>query len=150
MQIDETMLNYKCKSHRGRSSTNKTDALCIAELVNRKITRLFATTIPNKEERTFVPIICKQVAANSVIWTDEHKPYKNLFKYIFFTDAVFHRYHFINPITEANTQGVKSFNNIIKQESKERKCVRTEERRGFLDEVCFEFKNKRDLLSKIL
>ena len=31
VQIDETMLNYKCKSHRGRSPTNKTDALCIIE-----------------------------------------------------------------------------------------------------------------------
>ncbi|KCZ79966.1 hypothetical protein H312_02635, partial [Anncaliia algerae PRA339] len=32
VQIDETMLNYKCKSHRGRSSTNKTDSLCIVEV----------------------------------------------------------------------------------------------------------------------
>jgi hypothetical protein len=29
VNIDETMLNYKCKSHRGRSATNRTDALCI-------------------------------------------------------------------------------------------------------------------------
>ena len=28
VQIDETMLNFKCKSHRGRSPTNSTDALC--------------------------------------------------------------------------------------------------------------------------
>ncbi|KAM0684830.1 hypothetical protein COBT_003962, partial [Conglomerata obtusa] len=31
VQIDETMLNYRCKSHRGRSPTNRTDALVIAE-----------------------------------------------------------------------------------------------------------------------
>ncbi|KCZ82553.1 hypothetical protein H312_00211 [Anncaliia algerae PRA339] len=31
VQVDETMLNYKCKSHRGRSSRNKSDALCIVE-----------------------------------------------------------------------------------------------------------------------
>ncbi|KCZ79051.1 hypothetical protein H312_03560 [Anncaliia algerae PRA339] len=27
VQIDETMLNFKCKSHRGRTANNKTDAL---------------------------------------------------------------------------------------------------------------------------
>ncbi|KAM0674204.1 hypothetical protein GVAV_002278 [Gurleya vavrai] len=31
VQINETMLNFKCKSHRGRSPENKTDALCIVE-----------------------------------------------------------------------------------------------------------------------
>ncbi len=29
VQIDKTMLNYKCKSHRERSSTNRTDSLVI-------------------------------------------------------------------------------------------------------------------------
>lgn len=28
VQIDETMLNYKCKSHRGRNPKNETGALC--------------------------------------------------------------------------------------------------------------------------
>ncbi|KAG0424806.1 hypothetical protein DMUE_6075 [Dictyocoela muelleri] len=32
VQIDETMMNYKCKSHRGRSPYNKTEALCIVEV----------------------------------------------------------------------------------------------------------------------
>lgn len=40
VQIDETMLNYKAKSHRGRSPTNKSDALCIVE-TKEKITRFF-------------------------------------------------------------------------------------------------------------
>ncbi|KCZ77920.1 hypothetical protein H311_01063, partial [Anncaliia algerae PRA109] len=31
VQIDETMMNFKCKSHRGRSTLNKTDALVIIE-----------------------------------------------------------------------------------------------------------------------
>ena len=47
VQIDETMLNYKCKSHRGRSPTNRTDALCIVEY-NGEISRVFARFIPNK------------------------------------------------------------------------------------------------------
>ncbi|KAG0437035.1 hypothetical protein DMUE_3914, partial [Dictyocoela muelleri] len=41
VQIDETMLNYKCKSHRGRSPENRTDALCIIE-VGSRILRAFA------------------------------------------------------------------------------------------------------------
>jgi hypothetical protein len=32
VQVDETILNYKCKSHRGRSHENMTDALCIVEV----------------------------------------------------------------------------------------------------------------------
>ncbi|KAM0688209.1 hypothetical protein COBT_000539, partial [Conglomerata obtusa] len=34
VQIDETMMIYKCKSHRGRSPTNRTDALCMVEVLN--------------------------------------------------------------------------------------------------------------------
>ncbi|KCZ78227.1 hypothetical protein H311_00749, partial [Anncaliia algerae PRA109] len=47
VQINETMLNYKCKSHSLRSPSNKTDSLCILEFEN-KITHVFATCIPNK------------------------------------------------------------------------------------------------------
>ncbi|KAM0677329.1 hypothetical protein COBT_004240, partial [Conglomerata obtusa] len=64
IQIDETMMNFKSKSHRGRSSTNKTDALCIIEYSDR-ITRAFATVIANKKSETLIPIICTQVAPNS-------------------------------------------------------------------------------------
>ncbi|KCZ80992.1 hypothetical protein H312_01597 [Anncaliia algerae PRA339] len=48
VQIDETMLNFKCKSHRGRSPENRTDSLCIVEY-NGNIKRVFAQIIPNKE-----------------------------------------------------------------------------------------------------
>ena len=49
VQVDETMMNFKCKSHRGRSSTNKTDALCMVEVdQDGHITRSFAKVIPNK------------------------------------------------------------------------------------------------------
>ncbi|KCZ74612.1 hypothetical protein H311_04420 [Anncaliia algerae PRA109] len=44
VQIDETMMNYKCKSHRGRSPLNKTDAFCTVEFTD-KITKAYATTI---------------------------------------------------------------------------------------------------------
>ncbi|KAM0687620.1 hypothetical protein COBT_001137 [Conglomerata obtusa] len=48
VQIDETMLNYKAKSHRGRSPNNKTNSLCIEE-VDLKITRVYATVIHDKK-----------------------------------------------------------------------------------------------------
>ncbi|KAG0436455.1 hypothetical protein DMUE_4215 [Dictyocoela muelleri] len=47
VQIDETMLSYKCKSHRGRSSTNRTDTLCIVEVING-ISMVFGKLIPDK------------------------------------------------------------------------------------------------------
>ncbi|KAM0677217.1 hypothetical protein BDAP_002228 [Binucleata daphniae] len=48
VQIDETMLNYKCKAHRGRSSTNHTDSINIVEIGDEGIERCFAKVIPNK------------------------------------------------------------------------------------------------------
>ena len=83
VQIDETMLNYKCKSHRRRSSSNRTDALCIVE-VRHGIKRAYACIIPNKESATLIPIIQKYVYSGSVIWTDEHRSYgklKELFRH---------------------------------------------------------------------
>ena len=47
-QIEKTMLNYKCKSHRGRFPENMTDSLSFIEFEGR-ITRVFACVIPNKQ-----------------------------------------------------------------------------------------------------
>ena len=52
VQIDETMLNYKCKSHRGRLPTNRTDCICLVE-VRVKIERAYAVCIPNKKRKQF-------------------------------------------------------------------------------------------------
>ncbi|KAG0420909.1 hypothetical protein DMUE_6324, partial [Dictyocoela muelleri] len=120
VQIDETMLNYKCKSHRGRSPLNKTDALCIVEIEGR-IIRAFATIIPDKRKDTIIPIIMNQVAPNSIIWTDEHRTYSCLKNYTYEHDTVCHKYQFINHISGTNTQGVESFNNELKLEIKRRK-----------------------------
>ncbi|KCZ81974.1 hypothetical protein H312_00617, partial [Anncaliia algerae PRA339] len=57
VQIDETMLNYKCKSHRGRSPGNITDAMCIVEVGNN-ICRAYAIVIENKRAEYLLPIIC--------------------------------------------------------------------------------------------
>lgn len=148
VQVDETMLNYKCKNHRGRSPQNDTDALCIVEF-KENITRAFATVIPDKSQATLVPIICRQVAQNSKIWTDEHKSYKCLKYYNFIHESVCHKYEFINQITGVNTQAVESFNNSLKLEIKRRKGVETNLREVFLKEFCFFFNNRGNLLEKI-
>jgi transposase-like protein len=113
VQIDETMLNYKCKSHRGRSPTNRTDSLVIVE-VRSGITKAFAKVIPNKTKETMIPIIVSQVAPNSIIWTDEHKTYQCLREYDFTHETICYKYEFVNNESGVNTQAVESFNNELK------------------------------------
>lgn len=64
------MFNYTLKSHRGRAREKKTDSLCILEF-NEHIIRAYAAIFANKRAHTVIPIITKQVAANSTILTDE-------------------------------------------------------------------------------
>lgn len=149
VQIDETMLNYKCKSHRGRSPKNRTDALCIVEYDN-KIIRGFAQVIANKESATLIPIICRNVVSGTKIWTDEHKSYNKLSDVGFFHDSVCHKYFFVNKDSGTNTQAVESFNNALKLEIKRRKGIKTELRQAFLDEFVWLFNNKDNRLEKIL
>ncbi|KAG0437724.1 hypothetical protein DMUE_3528 [Dictyocoela muelleri] len=149
VQVDETMLNYKAKSHRGRSPSNKTDAICIIEFENN-IKRVFATVIENKDEFTLVPIICSQVAANSIIWTDENRAYNNLKDFFNDHGTVCHKYSFINYDNGVNTQAVECFNNLLKKEIKSRMGVKTEKRSDFLKEVCYYYNNKNDFMNKVL
>ncbi|KCZ79342.1 hypothetical protein H312_03264 [Anncaliia algerae PRA339] len=148
VQVDETMLNYKCKSHRGRSSRNKSDALCIVEY-DGHITREFAVLIPNKKEDTIILIHCNNVNGPT-IWTDEHKSYSSLTKNGYFHQSVCHKYNFINKINGCNTQAVEAFNNELKLEIKRRKGVLTSSRGDFLKEFTWLFNNKKDRFKRIL
>lgn len=149
VEIDETMLNFKAKSHRGRSPLNKSDALCIVEVGNR-IMRAFACIIPDKSAATLIPIITSQVANGSVIWTDEMRSYGLLRNYNYVHSSVCHKYEFINFESGVNTQSVESFNNFIKLEIKKRKGVKTSFRNRFLAEVSFYFNNKGNFFSAVL
>ncbi|KCZ78048.1 hypothetical protein H311_00932 [Anncaliia algerae PRA109] len=147
VQIDETMLNFKSKSHRGRSPNNRTDALCIVECSNG-IRKAFATCINDKKASTIIPIITRQVAANSKIWTDEHRSYRSLFELGFNHGSVCHKYEFINSLNGVNTQAVESFNNCIKLAIKNQKGVLTNLRSDFLRVFLFFFNNKENILEK--
>jgi transposase-like protein len=96
VQIDETMLNYKCKSHRGRSPENETDCLCIVECTPQ-INRVLAQVIPEKRMSTLFPIICDRVVMGSVIHTDEHRSYSSLNRNGYYHNTVCHKYNFVNP-----------------------------------------------------
>ncbi|KAG0442399.1 hypothetical protein DMUE_0292 [Dictyocoela muelleri] len=121
---------------------NKTDALCIIEF-DTEIKRVFACTIDNKKEFTIVPIICSQVASNSIIWTDDHGAYCNLKDLFRDQRTVIHNYSFINYDTGVNIQAVECFNNLIKKEIKSRMGVKTEKRNKFLKEICYYYNKKR-------
>lgn len=141
VQIDETALNHGVKSHRGRSATNKTDALCIVEY-DFMITRAFACIIPDKKATTMIPIICSKVLPHSTIWTDEHRSYSKLNELNYSHSTVCHKREFIDNETGVNTQAVESFNNAVKLEIKKRKRIKTTCRANFLDEFTWLFNNR--------
>lgn len=149
VQIDETMLNFKIKSHRGRSPINRTDSLCIVE-IDQHITRAFACEIPNKQASTLIPIICRQVASNSIISTDEHRSYSTLGQYFSSHNTVCHKYEFVNSINGVHTQSIESFHNELKLEIKRRKGVLSENRTMFLNEFCFYFNHRNNFFNSLL
>ncbi|KCZ79519.1 hypothetical protein H312_03092 [Anncaliia algerae PRA339] len=60
VQIDETMINYKCKSYRDRSPLNKTDALCNVDSLT-KLPKLMQQRYLIKKSSTIIPSIKKMV-----------------------------------------------------------------------------------------
>ena len=143
VQVDETMMNYKAKSHRGRSAKNHTDSLCMVEFIGN-ITRCYATVIPNKLASTLVPIIISQVSANSIIWTDEHRSYSRLKDFFVSHQTVCHKYEFVNSVNGVNTQAIESFHNEMKLRIKARKGILNFNRQSFLKEFCFYFNNRKE------
>lgn len=149
VQVDETMMNYKCKSHRGRSPLNRTDALCIVEC-RPFISKVWAQIIPDKSIITILPIICQRVLSNSIIHTDEHKSYQCLTRNGYIHKTVCHKYMFVNELNGVNTQAVESFNNVLKYEIKKRKGIRTCDRGKFLVEMVWKWNNKNKLWDAVL
>jgi hypothetical protein len=50
VQVEETMMNFKCKSHRGRSTGNRTDAIAIFECCPH-FTQIWVQTIADKRQK---------------------------------------------------------------------------------------------------
>lgn len=68
VQINETMLIYKFKSHRGGPPNNRTDALYIIEFGD-KLEILCGKLINDKTKKTLLPIIHYTVCPNTRIMT---------------------------------------------------------------------------------
>lgn len=149
IQVDETMMNFKCKSHRGRNPENRTDALCIVEC-SPHIIRVWAQTIADKRALTILPIIVDRVLPGSLIYTDEHRSYTSLSKIGFLHESVCHKYSFVNPENGVHTQHVEAFNNVIKCEIKKRMGIATFCREKFLTEIVWMWNNKKNLFAAVL
>ncbi|KAG0438667.1 hypothetical protein DMUE_2947 [Dictyocoela muelleri] len=110
---------------------------------------MFARVIPDKKATTILPIICEQVVPGSIIHTDEHRSYSQLTQNGFEHMTIRHKYNFIDNNNNVHTQHVESMNNLIKRQIKNRNGVLTNKRPQFLNEVCFFFNNKENILEKI-
>ncbi|KCZ76047.1 hypothetical protein H311_02963 [Anncaliia algerae PRA109] len=149
VEIDEIMMNFKHKSHIGRSANNKTAAIYLIGYDN-KITKCYAEVIKDKNIETILPIINRVVIPGSFIFTDEHKSYQNLNKQGFLHGTVCHKYEFLNKETGANTQAVESFNNYLKYWIKFKKGVETHRRSDFLVEFTWKFNHKNKIFKKLI
>ncbi|KCZ77523.1 hypothetical protein H311_01462 [Anncaliia algerae PRA109] len=68
IQINEIIMNFKAKGHRGRSSTNKYDALIIVEY-DTKISEVFACILKDKRESTILTIFQKHLVLGTTVYT---------------------------------------------------------------------------------
>ena len=143
------MMNYKCKSHRGRSPDNKTDALCMVEVdQDGHITRVFAKVISDKRAETIIPLIIRNAVYGSTIYTDEHPSYRSLSSYGFKHFTVCHKYEFVNSSTGTHTQNVESFNNCLKCGIKCQMGVKTSLRQVYLNWFCYYYNNRETILKQ--
>ncbi|KCZ78590.1 hypothetical protein H311_00372, partial [Anncaliia algerae PRA109] len=149
IQIDKIMLNFKCKSHRGRFPGSKSDAFCIIKF-KQNISKCFACLIQNIKICTLIPIITSYIIQVSVIYTDEHKSYKVLSKLGYIHKSVCHKKEFINKENGANTQAVECFNNYLKYYIKKKKGVEPQRREDFLLEFTWKFNFKDNLIEALL
>lgn len=113
VQIDETMLNHKAKSHRGRLPKEQIWALVMAD-TSRTPSRCFVKIVENRSAGVLIPLICSTVRNGSTIYTDEFRTYGKLKDFNYVHKTVCHKYNFVDPLTGVHTQHVESCNNNLK------------------------------------
>jgi hypothetical protein len=149
VQVDETKVNFNCKSHRGRSGTSQIWAISIVD-TSTSPARGYIEIVPNRSRETLIAIIKKVVREGSVIHTDEWKGYIGLRRSNYEHKTICHKYHFVELETGVHTQHVESFNNKVKSKIKEAKgCLSTCHDRFFTEFLWFEH-NKENCLSKLM
>lgn len=137
VNVDETMINHKVKSHRGRSPRAQTWLLCITDS-SFIPSRGFCCIVENRSASCLIPIISRIVRPGTTIYTDDFKSYSSLgTTNNYMHGVVTHKYHFVDPNTGVHTQHVESFNNKLKMKIKNMKVLNNEGKKMFLEEFMF-------------
>lgn len=149
VQVDETMLNHKVKSHRGHAPVQQTWALCLVDTTTTPATG-WVEIVPNRTKSTLLNVITRVVREGTEIHTDEWRGYDDLHIHDFTHRKVTHKYHFVDPETRIHTQHVESYNNKIKAKIKKEKGVMSIKRVGFLKRFMFFDLNKERILEAVI
>lgn len=150
VQIDETMVNFKVKSHRGRGPRQQIWALVIVDCFVTPAAG-FCTIVPNRKAETLIPIINNVVREGSIIHTDEFRSYLGLRVDERYTlRQVCHKYNFVCQQTGVHTQNVESYNNSLKLAIKRCKGVKSNDHHYFLLEFMWRNEKNVDVFEKTI
>jgi transposase-like protein len=149
VQVDETKLNFNCKSHRGRENREPVWALVIVDTSTTPASG-FAEIVVDRTKRTLFSVINRIVRPGSTIHTDDWPSYRQLGNGNYNHASVVHKFHFVDPTTGVHTQHVESYNNKIKRKIKESLGVVREKRSRFLKVFMFFDKHKENVFVEIM
>lgn len=113
-QIDETMINFKVKSHVGRGPREK---IWVFGIVDTSYSPAlgYVEVVPNRTSATLFPIIQRVIRPGTVIISDEWPAYGNIENDLGFSHfKVCHKENFVTPETLLHTQNVESYWNRLK------------------------------------
>lgn len=150
IQVDETMLNYKVKSHRGRGPRTQVWALGIVD-TSYNSSRVYYEIIPNRNKITICNVINRIVRPGSIISTDEFASYRSLGDSGEYEHrTICHKYNFVCPTTGIHTQHIESNNNKLKRVIKKCNGLSDQGREAMLWEFMFYNHFKEDTYTLIL
>lgn len=101
----------------------------------RETNACFIISVPDRSEKTLLPIIKKYIRPGSVILSDCWKAYNNLQQAGFQHNTVNHTYNFVDPDTGAHTQNIERLWGSAKWGNKKRRGTN----RNFLESYLAEF-----------
>jgi transposase-like protein len=111
IQVDETKMG-KRKYHRGHHVEGAWVIVGV-ELTNER--KMFAEVVNDRSEATIVSVLSRHVAAESIIWTDCWRGYRNLSRIFGIQhQTVNHSQYFTDPETNVNTNTVEGTNFALK------------------------------------
>lgn len=149
VQVDETMLNHKVKSHRGRGPRTQTWACCLVDTSSTPA-KGYAEVVPDRKKTTLMNVITRVVRDGSEVHTDEWKGYNDIAVNNYTHHRITHKFNFVDPKTGVHTQHVESFNNKIKRKIKKEMGVASNKRNEFLQRYMFFEHNKNSEIVALL